>query len=59
MSTYVFLTAIEMYYEKFRENEYSFLDKNLFIHKPIENEDLIKKINKFINSSSNSKHASK
>jgi hypothetical protein len=48
-----------MYYEKYRENEYSFLDKNLFIHKPIENEELIKKINKFINISSNLNHAEK
>jgi DNA-binding response OmpR family regulator len=54
-----FLTASEMYYEKYRENEYSFLDKNLFIHKPIENEELIKKINKFINISSNLNHAEK
>jgi DNA-binding response OmpR family regulator len=44
-----FLTASEMYYEKFRDEEYSFLDKELFIHKPIENEDLIKKLNKILN----------
>jgi CheY-like chemotaxis protein len=43
-----FLTASEMYYETYREEEYSFLDKNLFIHKPIENEDLIIKINEII-----------
>ncbi len=46
-----FLTASEMYYEKYRENEYSFLDKNLFIHKPIENEESYKKdkqIHKYI-----------
>ncbi len=43
-----FLTASEMYYEKFREKEYSFIDRELFIHKPIENEDLIKKINKIL-----------
>ncbi len=50
-----FLTASEMYYEKFREEEYSFLDKNLFIHKPIENEELIKKINKILNKTIDSK----
>ena len=44
-----FLTASEMYYEKFRDKEYSFLDKELFIHKPIENEELIKKLNKILN----------
>ena len=43
-----FLTASEMYYEKFRDKEYSFIDRELFIHKPIENEDLIKKINKIL-----------
>ncbi len=43
-----FLTASEMYYEKFREKEYSFIDRELFIHKPIENEELIKKINKIL-----------
>ncbi|MER5175280.1 MAG: response regulator [Candidatus Nitrosocosmicus sp.] len=43
-----FLTASEMYYEKFRDKEYSFIDRELFIHKPIENEELIKKINKIL-----------
>ena len=43
-----FLTSSEMYYEKFRDKEYSFIDRELFIHKPIENEDLIKKINKIL-----------
>jgi DNA-binding response OmpR family regulator len=47
--TICFLTASEMYYEKFRDKEYSFLDKELFIHKPIENEELIKKLNKILN----------
>ena len=51
-----FLTASEMYYEKYREKEYSFLDKNLFIHKPIENEDLIKKINKILTKTSDFKY---
>ena len=42
-----FLTASELYYERFR-NEFSTLDKDLFIQKPIENEDLIKRINTII-----------
>jgi len=46
-----FLTASEMYYERFREEEEcGAIDKNLFIRKPIENEDLIKKINTIIRS---------
>ena len=45
-----FLTASEMYYEQFRKEQYSTIDKDLFLRKPIENEDLIKKINTIINS---------
>jgi DNA-binding response OmpR family regulator len=36
------LTVSELYYEEFRKKEYSALDKNLFLKKPIDNEDLIK-----------------
>jgi DNA-binding response OmpR family regulator len=43
-----FLTASELYYEEFRNKEYHALDRNLFIRKPIDNEDLIKEINKLI-----------
>jgi DNA-binding response OmpR family regulator len=43
-----FLTASELYYEKFRNKEYCVLDRNLFIRKPIDNEDLVKEINKMI-----------
>jgi len=44
-----FLTASEMYYERFREEkECCAIDKNLFVRKPIESEDLIKKINTII-----------
>ena len=44
-----FLTASEMYYERFREEEeFAAIDKDLFLQKPIENEDLIKKINTII-----------
>ncbi len=45
-----FMTASEMYYETFREKELSSLSKDLFIHKPIENEELVKKINKILDS---------
>ena len=41
-----FLTASEIYYERFRnEGDFYALDKDLFIRKEIENEDLIEKIN--------------
>ena len=43
-----FLTASELYYEEFRKKEYCALDRNLFIQKPIDNEDLVKEINKMI-----------
>ena len=43
-----FLTASELYYEEFRKKEYCALDRNLFIQKPIGNEDLIKEINKML-----------
>ena len=43
-----FLTASELYYEEFRKNEYYALDRNMFIRKPIENEELVKEINKMI-----------
>jgi DNA-binding response OmpR family regulator len=45
-----FLTASEMFYEKFRKEEpYSKFDKELFIAKPIENEELLDHLNKVIN----------
>jgi DNA-binding response OmpR family regulator len=48
-----FLTASEMFYEKFRKEEpYSKFDKELFIAKPIENEELLDHLNKIINNSS-------
>ena len=50
-----FLTASEFYYEKYRKEEFGHFDKNLFIQKPIENEDLIKRINKVLNDPSKSK----
>ena len=52
-----FLTASrEMYYERFRnEEEFNEIHKDLFLQKPIENEDLIKKINTIINQEHNNK----
>src|SRR5918999_1721234 len=35
-----FLTASDLYYEEFRKKEYCVLDKNLFIRKPIDDEEL-------------------
>jgi CheY-like chemotaxis protein len=43
-----FLTASELYYEEFRDKEFSTLDKELFIRKPIGNEDLTKKIKRLV-----------
>ena len=45
-----FLTASEMYYETFRSKEYSSIDSDLFIYKPIGNKDLLQKVNKIITS---------
>jgi DNA-binding response OmpR family regulator len=45
-----FLTASELYYEEFRKKEYHALDKNLFIRKPIDNEDLLKEVNRIMTS---------
>src|SRR5918998_4498499 len=46
-----FLTASELYYEEFRKKEYSALDRDLFIRKPIDNEELLKEVNKIMRSS--------
>jgi len=43
-----FLTASELYYEEFRKKEYYALDRNMFIRKPIDNEELVKEVNKMI-----------
>ena len=43
-----FLTASEMYYKNSRREKYCSLDKDLFIQKPIANEDLVEEINKMI-----------
>jgi DNA-binding response OmpR family regulator len=44
------LTASELYYQEFRKREYDAIDKNLFIKKPIDNEDLLKEVNRIISS---------
>ncbi|HZE77170.1 MAG TPA: response regulator [Nitrososphaeraceae archaeon] len=46
---FCFLTASELYYEEFRKKEFCALDKDLFIRKPIDNEQLANKVNKMIN----------
>src|SRR5919107_2915049 len=45
-----FLTASELYYEQFRKGAYNAIDKCLFIRKPIENEELLREVNRIINS---------
>jgi DNA-binding response OmpR family regulator len=45
-----FLTASELYYEEFRKRKYNAIDKNLFIRKPIDNEALLKEVNRRISS---------
>jgi CheY-like chemotaxis protein len=43
-----FLTASEMYYERYRKEEFAQMDKDLFLRKPIRNEELIKEINRIM-----------
>ena len=43
-----FLTAGEMDYEQFRKELFPALDKNCYIQKPIENEMLIKRLNRIM-----------
>ena len=45
-----FLTASELYYEQFRKGEYDVIDKTLFIQKPVQNEELLKEVNRRISS---------
>lgn len=45
-----FLTASELYYEEFRKKEYYALDKSMFIRKPIDNEELLKEVNRKMSS---------
>ncbi|MGB8165351.1 MAG: response regulator [Nitrososphaeraceae archaeon] len=43
-----FLTASELYYERFRDGKYPTLDNDLFIRKPIANRELLRKINSIL-----------
>ena len=45
---FCFLTASELYYQEFRKKEYCVLDRNLFIRKPISNEELLREVNKLM-----------
>lgn len=45
-----FLTAGELYYEKFRNQDCCKLDETLFIRKPIDSEELVKEIKKIMTS---------
>jgi CheY-like chemotaxis protein len=45
-----FLTASEMYYGERRELEHCALKKDVFLQKPISTDDLVKEVNKKINS---------
>jgi DNA-binding response OmpR family regulator len=45
---FCFLTASESYYEEFRKKKFCALDKDLFIRKPIDNEELANKVNNMI-----------
>ena len=45
-----FLTASEMYREEIREVKHCALNKDLFLQKPISNDDLIREIYKKVNS---------
>jgi CheY-like chemotaxis protein len=51
-----FLTASEMYYEEYRKEEFFGVDKELFLRKPIKNEDLLTEINSMISSNRNKNH---
>jgi DNA-binding response OmpR family regulator len=46
-----FLTASELYYENFRQEKFTSLDKELFIRKPISNVELLKQINSILKGS--------
>ncbi|MBA3750678.1 MAG: response regulator [Nitrosopumilus sp.] len=43
-----FLTASEEYYETYRREEFAKIDKDLFIQKPIGNQELVKRINQLL-----------
>jgi DNA-binding response OmpR family regulator len=43
-----FLTASELYHEEYRDKDYRTLDKELFVRKPVGNEELVEKIKRLI-----------
>jgi CheY-like chemotaxis protein len=43
-----FLTASEMFYERYRKSKYNPLQNDLFLPKPISNDDLVKEITVFM-----------
>ena len=45
-----FLTASEIYHQEVREKDHCALDRDLFLQKPMSNEDLVREINKKIDS---------
>ena len=48
-----FLTACEMYHHEVREVKHCALNEDLFLQKPISNEDLMREMDKKINGSGN------
>jgi DNA-binding response OmpR family regulator len=56
-----FLTAGEIDYEQFRKELFPALDNNCYIQKPIENEMLIKRLNRILstNNDNNNKHGNR
>jgi two-component system catabolic regulation response regulator CreB/two-component system response regulator ChvI len=51
-----FLTASEMYYGEARRIEHCALNEELFLHKPISTDDLVRVINKKIKSGKGNQH---
>ena len=54
-----FLTASDMYHEEFRKVEHHDSNKDLFLQKPISADDLVREINKKINSTQSAIEESK
>ena len=56
-----FLTASEIYYEQFRKELFPALDNKYYVQKPIENEALIKRLNRILsaNNDNNTKHGNR
>jgi DNA-binding response OmpR family regulator len=56
-----FLTASEMDYRQFRKELFPALDNNCYIQKPIDNETLVKRLNRILsaNNDNNTKHGNR